>query len=101
MEDYDQTHRKEVLKTIVITRADMLEDYRNHSKCCYLIFEEKYQMNGKWWMGGILGMGSNMQMAPFAYFMLRGLLQGDFASLIKTFFGIVKEKPEILITQIN
>ncbi len=89
---------RSITKSVLITNDQMTVNYRKYNESCFLAIDDHRQIN-RWHVGGIMGIGRNMEMSLFALFLMKSVDEDHLRGVLKLFFTVNEAKPQTFVTQ--
>lgn len=74
-----------ITKSIVVISEQMTENYKKYAQSCFIAVDEQHQVN-RWHVGGLLGVGRDMEMSLFALVLLKSVDEEHLKGMLKLFF---------------
>ena len=76
----------------------MKNNYKRYGESIFIAVEEKNHFN-RWYVGGLMGIGRDMQLSLFGLFLLKTVDCDHLKGMLKNFFTSVETKPASIITE--
>ena len=62
--------------------------------------EDRQDVN-RWYVGALMGIGRDMELTLFGVFLMKTVDSDHLKGMLKVFFRMVENKPQVIVTQNN